>query len=89
MDRTEELLVVRMAFPVTDGQFRLRPCTCGDVCPGYVQTRAGGLETWAVRCFACGKTSDVFRVRHDAQVCWNGSPAERPGERRRKYRGKV
>lgn len=85
MDKTE----VHMVFPTTDSQFRLRPCACGDVCPGYVQTGAGGLETWEVRCFNCGKRSGPFRVRHDAQVCWNGSPAERPGERRKKYHGKV
>ena len=74
MARTEEMVVIDTKIPDPDSQFRLRPCSC---------------SSEAVRCFTCGKTSDMFLVRHDAQIYWNTNMAGRPNNRRVIHNGKV
>lgn len=78
MARTEEMVVIDTKFPDPDSQFRLRPCGCSSENVGYLQIRAGGQEPWEVRCFNCGKTSEPFLVRHDAQIFWNTNMAVTP-----------
>ena len=77
-----DMNVIDMKIPVPDSQFRLRPCRCRCENVGYLQIRAGGQEPWAVRCFGCGRTTDPFLVRHDAQIYWNTNMAARPIIRR-------
>lgn len=75
MLRTEEMVVIDTKIPVPDSQFRLRPCRCGSENVGYLQIRAGAVDPWIVRCFGCGKTSEPFPIRHDAQIYWNTNMA--------------
>ena len=89
MARTEEMVVIDTKIPDPDSQFRLRPCRCRSENVGYLQIRTGDRKPWAVRCFTCGKTSDMFLVRHDAQIYWNTNMAGRPNNRRVIHNGKV
>jgi hypothetical protein len=70
--------IINTKIPDPDSQFRLRPCSCSSENVGYLHIRTGGRKPWAVRCFTCGKTSDMFLVRHDAQVYWNTNMAVTP-----------
>lgn len=89
MTRAKEMVVVGMVIPEPDSQFRLRPCSCGSENVGYLQIHAGSIKPWAVRCFTCGKTSDMFLVRHDAQIYWNTNMAVRSNNRRIIRNGKI
>lgn len=89
MARTEEIVVIDTKIPDPDSRFRLRPCSCSSENVGYLQIHAGSIKPWAVRCFTCGKTSDMFLVRHDAQIYWNTNMAGRPNNRRVIHNGKV
>lgn len=77
-----DLIVIDTKIPDPDSQFRLRPCRCSSENVGYLQIYVGDLKPWAVRCFTCGKTSDMFPIRHDAQIYWNTNMAARPIIRR-------
>lgn len=78
MARTEEMVVIATKIPDPDSQFRLRPCRCRCENVGYLQIRTGGRKPWAVRCFGCGRTTDPFPIRHDAQIYWNTNMAVTP-----------
>lgn len=56
--------------PDPDSQFRLLPCGCGSGDVGYIAT-AGGF--WQVKCLRCGHRGSTAKVRHDAQLAWNGA----------------
>lgn len=65
--------VIEIKKPVPDSQWRLVPCECGSDNVAYVHYEARGGEAWRVTCFDCGRTVDKGRrVRHDAQLAWNG-----------------
>ena len=81
--------VIGVTVPDPDSQFRLRACGCLCTDVRYLKIRAAGREVWAVRCFGCGKTGDIFMIRHDAQVYWNTNMAVRPDNRRVIHNGKV
>lgn len=70
--------VIDTKIPDPDSQFRLRPCSCSGENVGYLQICACGRESWAVRCFGCGRTTDPFPIRHDAQIYWNTNMAVTP-----------
>lgn len=71
MNGAGEMIVIDTKFPDPDSHFRLRPCGCSSENVGYLQIRADCQKLWAIHCFVCGKTSDMFLVRHDAQINWN------------------
>lgn len=78
----KDLIVIDTKIPDPDSQFRLRPCGCSSENVGYLQIRAGSVDPWVVHCFGCGKTSEPFPIRHDAQIYWNTNMAVRPNNRR-------
>ena len=65
--------VIEIKVPDPDSQWRLRPCKCGND-PVYKHERYGMIKVdyWKVICPACGRQTQDFPVRHDAQLEWNG-----------------
>lgn len=59
---------VRIIGPAPDSQYRLRQCSCGSDTVAYVQGEDGH---WRVKCLDCGRETEGFAVRHDAQGMWN------------------
>ena len=84
-----KMVVIDTKIPDPDSQFRLRQCSCSSENVGYLQIHAGSIKPWAVRCFTCGKTSDMFLVRHDAQIFWNTNMAVMPNNGRMIHNGKI
>lgn len=69
--------IATMTKPAPDSQFVLIPCSeCGNTDVEYGSRYALGGEEWAVRCVKCGKVTGWHRIRHHAQLEWNGR--ERP-----------
>lgn len=66
--------VIEIKVPDPDSQWRLVPCKkCKSNNVVYVHYEARGGEAWRVECFDCGcKVDKGNRVRHDAQLAWNG-----------------
>lgn len=82
MTGPEEMAVIDVKIPVPDSQYCLRPCRCGCTGVGYLRIRSDSRDLWEVRCFGCGKTGELFPVRHDAQIYWNSNMAAPPVIRR-------
>lgn len=72
------LLVLDSVYPVSDDQYRLRPCPCGCEQVAYLKVRTWDFDPWIVRCMGCGKRTDGFGGRHDAQLSWNMKLAAKP-----------
>ena len=60
---------VEIIKPKEDSQYRLRRCKCGSDNVAYV---LGADDLWRVHCFDFGNTRGMDKVRHEAQVKWNG-----------------
>lgn len=67
---TDSIIRIQTAEP--DGQYRLRNCGCGSDNTAYVLFEENGQELWRAQCFDCGTVSSGHKVRHDAQMEWNG-----------------
>lgn len=66
--------VIDIKKPAADSQYRLKPCKkCQSDNVAYVHYNGRGGAKWRVTCFDCNHTVDKgHRVRHDAQLAWNG-----------------
>lgn len=70
--------VIEIKKPDPDSQYRLVPCKCGSDNVAYVHYNGRGGAKWRVTCFDCCHTVDKgCRVRHDAQLAWNGVAHEK------------
>ena len=72
----DDVIEIKKADP--DSQYRLRPCKkCKGDNVAYVHYNGRGGAAWRVECFDCGhKVDKGNRVRHDAQMAWNGGDAD-------------
>lgn len=70
--------VIDIKIPEADAHFRLKPCKkCESDNVAYVHYNGRGGAAWRVSCFDCGHTVDKGnKVRHDAQLAWNGCTAK-------------
>ena len=68
----DDVIEIKAADP--DSHWRLRCCKkCDGDNVAYVHYNGRGGAAWRVKCFDCGFTVDKgCRVRHDAQLAWNG-----------------
>lgn len=72
------MTVLESMLPAPDDQYCLRPCTCGCEQIAYLKVRTWDFDPWIVRCMGCGKRTDGFYRKHDAQLRWNMNLAAKP-----------
>lgn len=72
------LFVIDSEIPLPESGYRLRPCPCGCQEVAHLQVRTWDWDPWIVRCMGCGKRTDGFLRRHDAQLRWNMALAVPP-----------